>query len=127
MAGLIAHAREWITTGCRASLLMPQIRAMCGGRSPKWPALRRKILLRHPTCEACGGIRDLEVHHICPVHIDRSRELDPRNCIVLCMESLQEDHWFVGHRGHSWSDWNPTVRADAAKCLLRREFLEDSD
>ena len=108
-----------------------QLRAFASGRSPQWPALRRNFLLHHPTCCACGTTDDLEVHHITPFSVDKTKELCPGNLCTLCMKPGFEDHWFVGHCGTSWKDYDKTVRADAAKLLVKRahpsllEVVED--
>ena len=88
------------------------------GRSRKWPALRESHLKQHSKCCACGGEQRLQVHHIVPVHINPSRELDSTNLITLCM-GPDECHLEIGHRG-SWKRDNPDVVVDAASFLARR-------
>ena len=90
--GLLAHAKEWICQGCRPSTALLQMQCWAEGRSPKWPALRRKFLQRNPTCAACGTTECLEVHHCVPFHIDSAKELDPRNLLTLC-EGDKRDHF----------------------------------
>ena len=82
-------------------------------RDPAWPRARKAYLREHPSCAACGTNRDLDVHHIIPVQIDREKELDPTNQLTLC----KTDHLVFGHL-HDWFAWNPTVIADAEKHLV---------
>lgn len=81
-------------------------------RSPRWPATRDRHLLREPTCIACDSGKDLEVHHIVPVHVDATRELDADNLVTLCRDC----HYMFGHF-RSWSSWNVLVRTDAGTYL----------
>ena len=84
-------------------------------RSAKWPSFRRKHLKRQPVCQACGcDVRDvLNAHHIKPFHLFPDLELDAANVVTLCERGAFNCHWIFGHGGKSWSDWNPTVIADA--------------
>jgi hypothetical protein len=77
-------------------------------RSGKWPTLRKKILEANPTCAVCGTKKNLEVHHVVPFSIDRSKELDEKNLIVLC----DEHHFLFGHLMF-FASYNPHVREDA--------------
>jgi hypothetical protein len=88
-------------------------------RSPAWRRLRATHLLQEPACAACGATEDLEVHHIEPVHLVPTRELDPDNLITLCDRPGRSCHWLLGHCGVSWSAHNPHVRADAAVVQTR--------
>lgn len=84
-------------------------------RSSKWPAIRKRHLELEPWCAICGSSKKLEVHHIVPFHVDRSRELDPKNLITLCESNPK----FCCHRifGHlnNYRSYNPDVRKDAAE------------
>jgi 5-methylcytosine-specific restriction protein A len=84
-------------------------------RSPRWPSVRAAHLRAHPTCAACGSRDELEVHHVVPYHVDRSRELDPSNLLTLCATPCHRVH------GHlmSWKRWNVSAVADAAAYLAR--------
>ena len=53
-------------------------------RSSQWPKIRKKHIEKQPCCMACGSCKKPEVHHIVPVHVDPSKELDPDNLITLC-------------------------------------------
>ena len=85
-------------------------------RSSKWPALRKEHLKKQPCCQACGSDRKPEVHHIVPVHLDPSRELDPSNLITLC------DKWCHFVFGHllDYRSWNKDVVRDARHYLEKR-------
>lgn len=87
-------------------------------RSPHWPAIRRAHLAREPSCQACGGVDQLEVHHIRPFHLHPDLELDQANLITLCEHPAHNCHFHVGHF-FNWHAWNPRVRSDAAR------FYED--
>lgn len=82
-------------------------------RSPKWPALRKAFLLEHPFCEACGRSNELNVHHITPVHVAPSRELEWKNLLTLCEHRTWNCHLIVGHAGH-WLDYRADCRRTAA-------------
>lgn len=89
-------------------------------RSDKWPAARKKWLDQHPTCAACGGTLNLEVHHKKPFHLFPELELDPANYITLCEPFGIEHHLKVGHTVNGKSSWklfNPNVVTDAADLL----------
>jgi hypothetical protein len=85
-----------------------------GKRSSKWATVRKKHLEINGTCAACGGVKDLSVHHCVPVHLDESKELDPNNLITLCEHN--NCHFTFGHL-YSWFSHNTNVKEDAAKWL----------
>jgi len=76
-------------------------------RDPEWGRVRDKHLKSMPFCAACGETINLQVHHRTPVHIDKTKELDPTNLITLCMGE-RECHLIVGHNG-SWRDYNERI------------------
>jgi 5-methylcytosine-specific restriction enzyme A len=78
-------------------------------RSKEWPALRKKHLDKQPCCQACGSCLKPEVHHIVPVHLDPSRELDPDNLITLCDKYC---HFVFGHL-MNYRSWNTDIIKDA--------------
>ena len=78
-------------------------------RSPKWPALEKRHLKSAPHCAVCGTTEKCVPHHIAPVHIDPSRELDPANLITLC----PPHHLLCGHL-MLWAAYNPDVVQDCA-------------
>ena len=86
-------------------------------RSPEWPRVRREWLKLHPQCAACGTTRAVEVHHMVPFHIDRSKELDFSNFITLCESVIASEHHFAVGHFRNWKNYNPNVIADAAKML----------
>lgn len=77
-------------------------------RSPEWKNVRKLHLDREPTCQACGRKKDLEVHHIVPVHIDKVLELEPSNLITLC----EKCHLIFGHL-YDFKSWNDNVIEDS--------------
>lgn len=74
-------------------------------RSYKWSAVRKEHLKKQPCCQCCGSCDKPEVHHIIPVHIDASKELDPDNLITLCDKYC---HFVFGHFMH-WKSWNVNI------------------
>lgn len=77
-------------------------------RSPKWKSVRKQHLDNHNFCAACGKQKDLEVHHIVPVHLNPDLELDPNNLITLCANSC---HILFGHL-MDFRSWNENVVKD---------------
>lgn len=87
----------------------------CGvPRSNEWPALRRKWLKDHPTCEVCGTEDDCVPHHVEPVHLCPSKELDESNLMTLCAPH----HLLVGHL-MCFRSINPDARCDAKTWRLK--------
>lgn len=43
-------------------------------------------------CAHCGSLRKLEVHHVVPVHVDRSVALDIHNVVAVCRECHYSAH-----------------------------------
>lgn len=79
-------------------------------RSPRWFAVRAAHLRQFPTCAACGGKSDLEVHHVVPFQLDPSLELVPANLLTLC----EPHHLLFGHL-MNWQSWNVNAPKDAAE------------
>ena len=92
-------------------------------RSKLWPALRKKWIKVNPTCAACGKSVSLAVHHIIPLHIDRTKELDETNLITLC-ENVHSTfcHYTIGHLGISWWKYDQNVVEDAAVILRMKQL-----
>lgn len=84
-------------------------------RSWQWKDVRKKHLESQPYCQACGRKDNLEVHHIVPVHINPSRELDGSNLITLCSKGC---HLMFGHL-MDYKSWNPHVVADCQSYLSK--------
>ena len=78
-------------------------------RSSQWPKYRAEHLKIEPICQWCHGRDVLEVHHVVPVHIAPSRELDRTNYITLCEEPSRECHLKQGHKGN-WKDYDLKIR-----------------
>ena len=93
-------------------------------RSPRWPAVERAHLAKHPVCAAClRGGANVDVHHILPFRVcialgRPDLELDERNVITLCAESDERGagnhHLLLGHLD-DWSSMNVEVAAQAAR------------
>ncbi len=90
-------------------------------RSPKWPAVRTEYMRSSPRCEACGTVRDLNVHHVIPFHERPDLELSKANLITLCRKHHFEIGHLCGDGNHNWALCsNPRVREDAAKMREER-------
>ena len=98
----------------RLSCLNQDLQALGFPRSGKWQTLRKQVLAEETTCTACGGTEDLVVHHCVPFHMDREKELDKDNLIVLCEKN--NCHLLIGHLA-SFRSYNKHVRIDAATLL----------
>ncbi len=86
-------------------------------RSSEWPKVRANHLKKHPTCEVCGGIRKIEVHHIKPFHLNSELELDENNLISLCENNKWLNcHLAIGHLGN-FKSYNVDVINDAKNLL----------
>lgn len=86
----------------------------CAERSPKWKTVRKNHLKTHNKCESCEVKKNLEVHHVVPVHVDPTRELDPSNFMTLC----ESCHLLFGHL-MNWKSYNENVREDCAKITAK--------
>lgn len=90
-------------------------------RSDKWPAVEKAHLQQQPICAACGQghpAQGLQVHHMLPFHfcvkLGRPElELDERNLMTLCDETINNHHLLLGHLG-DFQSYNPNVRVDVA-------------
>lgn len=80
-------------------------------RSKEWSKVRKQHLENYPECQCCGRKDDLDVHHIVPVHVNPSLELNDSNLITLCSKYC---HFSIGHL-MDWKSWNEDVVLDAAK------------
>lgn len=89
-----------------------------GARSPNWASVRRVYLNSHPTCEACGGKTQLQVHHVFPFHLRPQWELDTDNLITLCEDPSRLCHHRIGH-AWDWHAYNIQCRHDAGLALKR--------
>lgn len=96
------------------------VQGKSGRRSSKWPKMRREHLEKFPKCAACGKSEKLEVHHIVPVHVDASKELDGTNLITLCEGKSLNCHLVIGHLC-SFQSWNVDVAVDADTLLKKLE------
>jgi len=86
-------------------------------RSGKWYSIRKSFLENNPQCAFCTKTKDLQVHHIIPVHINPELELDISNFMTLC----SHDHFTIGHFCN-WSSYNITVIEDCD--LFRQRIIQ---
>lgn len=87
-------------------------------RSSAWPRVRAQHLRHEPVCQACGRSKDVEVHHVIPVSVDPTKELDLNNLITLCASPC---HFTFGHL-LSYHCYNESVRDDVR--LFRHMFAK---
>ena len=81
-------------------------------RSGKWRKIRAEHLANNPKCAVCGSVENLVPHHITPVHLDKSKELDENNLITLCENDTFNCHFFFGHY-KNWCKYNLNIVEDA--------------
>jgi 5-methylcytosine-specific restriction endonuclease McrA len=96
-------------------------------RSPHWPTVQHKHLKKFPTCAACGGNVNLNVHHKQPFHLYPELELEPTNLITLCMDGDKDCHIKLGH-GSNFKAYNPHVEAhvEIVKASFSMELLNET-
>lgn len=87
-------------------------------RSPKWSQIRKKHLDTQNKCQFCGNSKNLEVHHIVPVHINPELELDRGNLITLCDKNC---HLLIGHF-MNYKSYNPNV---VDECMIMQEKIKN--
>lgn len=111
----MAKRRREISSLILEALQIPDPGAVVAGkgRASQWPKVMHAYLEEHPTCEACGGTTDLNVHHCVPYHLNPDLELDTKNLITLC----RLHHFDLGHLG-DWKSFLPVVREVAALHLF---------
>lgn len=83
-------------------------------RSPKWPWFRTKWVEKNPFCCGCGTLNNIQVHHIVPFNVDKSKELDINNVMSLCKTC----HFVFGHL-NNYNYYNVNVVVDCATHISR--------
>ena len=89
-----------------------EIRALSIPRSGRWGTVRKNYLEFNKECAVCGATKNLVVHHMVPVHVDPTKELDNDNFVVLCETPTFNCHLFFGHL-KNWTRFNPNILEDA--------------
>lgn len=92
------------------------------GRHPDWEE-KSTAFKKGKHCARCGGVKNLEVHHIKSFHEFPELEMVESNWIVLCMDPGQICHYQAGHGAVSWNHNNPHVIEDALAFLMRRSEI----
>jgi hypothetical protein len=90
-------------------------------RSNLWRGVRNSFIKENPICSACGSCKNLQVHHIIPFNVDKTKELDFENLITLCRNC----HFVFGHLMH-WGSWNNDVIEDCrvySNKIANRPFI----
>lgn len=108
-----------LLTGDAAGPIVPPMPAPPRPRSPKWPAVLKKFLKLHPTCEGCGRKAET-AHHVVPFHVESARELDPTNLVAVCIPC----HFCLAHL-NCWNLWATTAREDLAYHLVRTKTAQE--
>ena len=85
------------------------LRFKLGGRSNDWGRVRKEFLKDNPVCAVCGTKKKLEVHHKIPYNVDKFKELEWDNLIVLCRNC----HYMFGHCFLNWQSYNEDIKMDA--------------
>ncbi len=85
-------------------------------RNPKWWGVRTTHITVYNKCKVCSTQKSLDVHHIIPVSVDPSLELNFDNLVTLC----RHHHFYIGHKGN-WNDFNINVEED---CNQLKEIYE---
>lgn len=107
-----------------AKLFNPSENLFGGKRDPRWREVRAEHIQKEPVCQACGKDIKLDVHHIIPVGIDKTKELDSDNLITLCNQPC---HLVFGHF-MSYYCYNGAVRemvTEYRTALERRKCMPE--
>jgi hypothetical protein len=91
---------------------LAEAKTILHARSSKWRTVRNNFLEKNPYCAVCGSDENLIAHHIIPVHIDKSKELDENNLMTLCQNKTMNCHFIFGHL-LNWTKSNPEVIKDS--------------
>lgn len=89
-----------------------EAKTIMAARSSKWRTVRNNFLEKNPYCAVCRSNQNLIAHHIIPVHIDKSKELDENNLMTLCQNKTMNCHFIFGHL-LNWTKSNPEVVKDS--------------
>jgi hypothetical protein len=84
---------------------------------------KKNFVLNFSECAICGSTKDLECHHIHPIHLYPDLALDNKNFITLCDSSNNGCHRWFGHMGNFCTLYNPHIREYAMCNRLFIEFL----
>jgi hypothetical protein len=95
---------------------------------------KRDYVQIHPECAICGCQKNLEVHHVIPVHVDLSLSTVFENFLTLCDSNNNGCHRWIGHFGDFKNRWNLNIREYAISSRLflqkmqpKRQFIIPTD
>ena len=86
---------------------------------------KRIYLSANPRCAVCDAKANItnghknNVHHLIPVHVDRSLAASQSNFVTLC----RNGHFWVGHCGN-WKSWNTNITATIM--AIRKAYRENA-
>ena len=103
---------SFFTKNSLQSLSLEEFNAVFCLRHVRWKKTRDSYIKNNSVCAVCGSKKNLSVHHIIPVHIDKNQELNENNFIVLCQNKTLNCHFVFGHL-MNWTKYNPNVIKDA--------------
>lgn len=83
---------------------------------------KKDYLVLHPECAFCGCQKNIEIHHIQPLHLFPNLACDFHNFISLHDNSNNSCHRWFGHLGNFSSKYNPYIREQA---IINRLILQN--
>jgi len=98
-------------------------------RSPLWDETRKNYLAANPKCAVCGDTSNVEVHHKFPFHyvVTLGRpdlELDERNFITLCEDTIHGHHLLIGHLD-DWKSYDYPAQPDRLDAFVTKFKSKD--
>lgn len=85
---------------------------------------KRNYVQIHSECAICGSQKNIEIHHVIPVHIDLSLSCNFDNFISLCDINNSSCHRWIGHFGDFRNKWNLNIRQYAISSRLFLNKME---
>lgn len=96
-APLPPRRRSYCSDACRdlrwhqhVEKQIEEAKAAVGYRPMMWPAIATEQIRREPQCRRCGSRKNLEAHHIVPLHSGGSNRFD--NLMTLCYTCHKVQH-----------------------------------
>lgn len=86
---------------------------------------KKLYVKEHNQCAVCGYKKNLEVHHVVPVHVDPTLSAKSSNFITLCDYRNKGCHNVFGHFRNFRSKWNPNIRVFALQVSSMLELCKN--